>query len=86
MGADCKGLNTVKLYGPPANIYDYFQESERAGCDESAAVMLIYSGCAKSKHISKDMKKYIKNKIACRLSLLMNLYIVAVISANHAAK
>ena len=31
MGVDCKGLKTGVHYGPPDDIDDYFQESDRAG-------------------------------------------------------
>lgn len=44
LGIDCKGLQTVIHYGPPASLDDYFQESGRCGRNgkQSVAVLILY--------------------------------------------
>ena len=73
MGVNCKGLYTVIHFGPPAALNDYFQEAGCAGRDglQSEAHLVIYPRSLNSKHFSKSVKEYGKNKIIYRGRLLL---------------
>lgn len=74
MGVNVKGANHVIHLGPSSNLDDYLQESGRIGrTDEkmSHAVVLRFKGCTRSKHITSQMKDYIRNESECRRTLLL---------------
>ena len=76
MGVNCKGLYTVIHFSPPAALDDYFQEAGCAGRDglQSEAHLVIYPRSLNSKHISKSVKEYTKNKVICRQRLLLSIF------------
>ena len=75
MGVDCKGLNNIIHYGPPANMDDYFQETGRAGRDgkQSYGTLILYKRCLNSPKISKEMREYTKVSF-CRRKQLLKIF------------
>jgi len=70
MGVDCKGVTRVIHFGPSKNMESYTQETGRAGRDGTQSVaFLLYNGIM-LRHVSADMKAYIKNDQCRRTTLL----------------